>query len=98
VLKNLVCWNISDFQQMSFWTSASSEGQNCALERKLAWCTTGTIIEEILINDAQLWTTPPYGNESAGNCVAMSLTNNETITQLSLAACTESKSYMCQVF
>jgi hypothetical protein len=90
--------NISEFHGMSFWTSASSEGQYCALERKLAWCTTGTIIEENKINDARIWTTPPYGNESAGNCVAMSLTNNESSAQLSLAACTESKSYMCQVF
>jgi hypothetical protein len=83
---------------MSFWTSASSEGQYCALERTLAWCTTGTVVEEILINNTQLWTSPPDGNETAGNCVAMSLNKNETIAQLSLAACTESKSYMCQVF
>ena len=82
---------------MSFWTSASSEGQYCALERTYAWCTTGTIVQGSYINDTQLWAATPDGNASLGNCVALSLNNSKKSAQLSLAACTEAKSYMCQV-
>jgi hypothetical protein len=78
--------------------SASSEGQYCALERTYAWCSTGAIVEGSYINDTQLWAVKPDGSESAGNCVALGLNNNKTSAQLSLAACTDTKSYMCQVF
>jgi hypothetical protein len=92
-------YKISELERMAFWTSASSEGNNCALERTYAWCTTSAIVEEILINDTQLWDAKgdPKGNNSAGNCVTLSLNTNETTNQLSLAACTDAKSYMCQV-
>lgn len=81
----------------ALWTSASSDGQYCALERTFAWCTTGNIVNETYINDTQLWASKPDGSESAGNCVTLSLNKDETSAQLSLAACTESKKYMCQV-
>jgi hypothetical protein len=83
--------------RMSFWTSASSEGHYCALERTYAWCTTGTIVDGSYINDTQIWAAMPDGSASAGNCVALGLNNNKTSAQLSLAACTDTKSYMCQV-
>jgi len=47
--------NISELnRRMSYWTSASSEGQHCALERTYAWCTTGAIFEGSFINDMEL--------------------------------------------
>jgi hypothetical protein len=82
---------------MPLWTAASSEGQFCGLERTFAWCTTGTIVKEIFINDTQLWDSTPKGSASEGNCVAMSLKTDESSAQLSLAACSDSKSFMCQV-
>jgi hypothetical protein len=40
----------------------------------------------------------PTGNESLANCMTLELSKNESSAQLSLAACTEAKPYMCQVF
>jgi hypothetical protein len=88
---------MSEIQRMPLWTAASSEGQYCALDRTFAWCTTGTIVEMLFINDIKLWDATPKGSASDGNCVTMSLTTNESSAQLSLAACSDSKSYMCQV-
>jgi hypothetical protein len=90
-------YNIPELQRIPLWTAASSEGQYCALDRTFAWCTSGTILEEIFINDTQLWDSTPKGSASDGNCVAMSLKTDESSVQLSLAACSDSKSYMCQV-
>lgn len=81
----------------SLWTSASSEGPQCTEQRKFAWCTTGNIIEERYVNDAGIWGEKPISNTSAGSCVSMSLTQNESNAQLSLAACNDTKSYLCQV-
>jgi hypothetical protein len=83
--------------QSSFWTSASSEGEFCASERTFAWCTSGSIFNESSVNDAILWTVIPTGNESTSNCVSLGLSKNEGSAQLSLAACSESKPFMCQV-
>jgi hypothetical protein len=91
-------YNVPDLQRMPLWTAASSEGQYCALDRTFAWCTSGNIVKEIFINDTQLWDSTPKGSASEGNCVAMSLKTDESSAQLSLAACSDSKSYMCQVF
>lgn len=86
-----------ELARIQFWTSASSEGPYCSLERTFSWCTTGVIVDENNINDAQLWSAIPNGSESAGNCITLGLNKGETSAQLSLAACNESKSYMCQV-
>lgn len=86
-----------DLKQKSFWTSASSEGQNCGIERTFAWCTSGAIVDEKYVNDAQLWLNAPNGSETTANCVALGLSSSETSAQLSLAACADSKSFMCQV-
>lgn len=86
-----------DLQRMPFWTSASSEGQNCNLQRTFAWCTTGTDVDKKYVDDTQLWLDVPDGSETAGNCVALGLSKSETSAQLSLAACVEPKSYLCQV-
>jgi hypothetical protein len=91
-------YNIPELQRWPLWTAASSDGQYCAMERTFAWCTTGAILEEIFINDTQQWDATPKGSASDGNCVAMSLKTDESSAQLSLAACSDSKSYMCQVF
>jgi hypothetical protein len=86
-----------EISRMQFWTSASSEGQSCNLNRTFAWCTTGTIFDEKYTDDAQIWMAVPNGSESAGNCVTLGLSKDETSAQLSLAACADSKSYLCQV-
>jgi len=90
---------ILELKRIPLWTSASasSEGPQCDDQQKMAWCTTGTIVEGAYINDTQLWEATPAGSVSAGNCVTLSLNQNETSVQLLLAACTESNSYMCQV-
>jgi len=82
---------------MQYWTSASSEGLYCSLNRKFSWCTTGAIIDEKYINDTQIWTAVPNGSEAAGNCVTLGLNSDETNAQLSLAACADSKPFICQV-
>jgi hypothetical protein len=90
--------NVLELKRIPLWTSASSEGPQCDEQQKMAWCTTGTIVEgRAYINDTQLWEATPAGSVSAGNCVTLSLNQNETSVQLSLAAGTESNSYMCQV-
>jgi hypothetical protein len=81
----------------SLWTSASSEGPQCTEQRKFAWCTSGNIMEEKYVNDAGIWGEKPIGNTSVGSCVSMTLNQNESNAQLSLAACTDSKSFLCQV-
>jgi hypothetical protein len=88
---------ILELKRIPLWTSASSEGPQCDDQQKMAWCTTGTIVEGAYINDTQLWEATPAGSVSAGNCLTLSLNQNETSVQLLLAACTESNSYMCQV-
>jgi hypothetical protein len=45
-----------------------------------------------------LWTAIPTGNETLSNCVTLGLSKNGSSAQLSLAACSESKSLMCQVY
>jgi hypothetical protein len=82
---------------MQFWTSASSEGQYCSLNRKFSWCTTGTIVDEKYINDTQIWSAAPNGSEAAGNCVTLGLNADKTSAQLSLAACADSKPFICLV-
>lgn len=83
--------------ESSFWTSASSDGEFCSAERMFAWCTeNGTVVNEAIINNSDLWASQQSGNDSAGNCVTLGLSKNGT-TQLSLASCSDSKPYMCQV-
>jgi len=81
----------------SLWTSASSEGLFCALERTFAWCSSGRAADEAFVNNTELWTAIPSGNETNANCVTLGLNKNGSSAQLSLAACSESKSFMCQV-
>jgi hypothetical protein len=94
----LIILTMSELLGIPLWTSASSEGQYCALDRTFAWCTTGTVVEQIFLNDTILWDSTPKGSALEGNCVAMSLKTDESSAQLSLATCSDSKSYMCQVF
>jgi hypothetical protein len=89
--------NVIEHMLMPLWTSASSEGKYCAVDRTFAWCTTSTIIEEMSVNDTQLWDGIPQGSDASGNCVTLKLNKNESSAQFSLAACTDSKPYMCQV-
>lgn len=83
--------------QPSFWSSASSEGLFCASERSFTWCTSGNYIDDASVKNPQLWNEAPTGNESLANCVSLGLSKNENSAELSLAACTESKPFMCQV-
>jgi hypothetical protein len=83
--------------ESSFWSSASSEGLFCAAERTFAWCSSGTAVEESFVNNTELWTAIPTGNETLANCVTLGSNKNGSSAQLSLAACSESKSFMCQV-
>lgn len=84
---------VSELQKPPLWTSASSEGQFCGLEMNFSWCT----IKNNVLNNTQLLETTPKGNSSDGNCVTLGLSENMASAQLSLAPCTDSKYYMCQV-
>jgi hypothetical protein len=84
--------------ESSYWTSASSEGLFCASEQTFAWCSSGTVVAETFVNDTALWTEIPTGKETLANCVTLGLDKNESSARLSLAACSESKSLMCQVY
>jgi hypothetical protein len=86
----------------SFWTSASSSssggGLLCGVERTFVWCSTGTVVDETIINDSpQLASnnSDTNGNESRANCVTFGL--NDGRARLSLASCSEAKPFMCQV-
>jgi len=89
--------NFLEFRlQTSFWTSGSSGGLICGAERTFVWCSTGNIADETIITDSQLRNYSGYsGNESTANCVTLGL--NQGRAQLSLAACSEAKPFMCQV-
>jgi hypothetical protein len=89
--------HVLEHMPMPLWTSASSEGKYCALDRTFAWCTTSKIVEEMFVNDTLLWDGIPQGSDTDGNCITLKLNQNKSSAQLSLAACTDSKSYMCQV-
>jgi hypothetical protein len=80
----------SDVIKGSTWTSGSSEGEGCDVERKFAWCPAGTLL------DTRLWTALPDGNATSQRCLQLTL--DAANATLERANCTdEKKPFVCQV-
>lgn len=78
------------------WTSGSSEGDGCDVERKFAWCPGPVLLNDSQTLDASIWAAPPDGNATTQRCLGLSFkASSATLTR---ANCTdEKKPFVCQV-
>jgi hypothetical protein len=86
-----------DTIKSSVWTTGSSEGEACDLQRKFAWCPTGRMLNESQMADARYWVTPPDGSASIKRCLELNY-DASTGARLANADCSaDKKSFICQV-
>jgi hypothetical protein len=79
----------------SAWTSGSSEGTDCDLERKFSWCTSGKLFAPSDVKNSQLWDKVPDGSPSAARCVGLSVLERAVLTQDDCA--NDKKPFICEV-
>ncbi|CAB3388240.1 Hypothetical predicted protein, partial [Cloeon dipterum] len=94
-LEGLECMN--NFEAKTFWTSGSNEDENCNLEQKYAWCSTGFNMSKELIESQKLWLPPKNAIPSATErCLAVSLSTNSTKQGLVHRKCDDALPFICQ--
>jgi len=79
---------------VSFWTSGSSEGEFCDVERTFAWCSSGENLSEAQVNSSELWVNVPDGNPSAERC--LSLDFGRSGVGLTRADCQKKQPFLCE--
>jgi hypothetical protein len=96
--KNSVILSIlTDTIKSSVWTTGSSEGEACDLQRRFAWCPTGRMINESQVADARYWVTPPDGSASTKRCLELSYDASKGASLASAHCSTDKRSFICQV-
>jgi hypothetical protein len=86
-----------DTIKSSVWTSGSSEGEACDLQRKFAWCPTGRLFNESQVADARYWATPPDGSASTKRCLEINYDEAKGAALASADCLIDKKSFVCQV-
>lgn len=78
------------------WTSGSSEGESCDVERTFAWCDTGKLLSNTEIANKEYWTEVPDGKSSAERCIALHFDAKLAKVVLKEADCLGENSFICQ--
>jgi len=86
---------VKDAQELVFWTSGSDEGENCDVNRKYSWCSTGSVFPETDLAQRNNWLDGPGLVSGSGRCLAMAV--NASSAALTHADCSERKPFLCQV-
>jgi len=81
-----------DLQELVVWTSGSSEGENCDVERMYTWCSNSALIPEIDVKTSDSWLDVSAGTK---RCLAMAA--NISAAALTHADCAEKRPFLCQV-
>ncbi|XP_065346603.1 uncharacterized protein LOC135943866 [Cloeon dipterum] len=94
-LKEIECMN--NFEANNFWTSGSNEDNNCNVEKKYAWCSTGINMSENLIETEKLWLPPNNAIPStAERCLAVSISKDSSKQGLVHRKCDDALPFICQ--
>jgi len=82
----------------SVWTSGSSEGESCDLQRKFSWCSSGTQMSDSDVNNTEFWTkgATPNGTDSSERCLSLNL--ESTSFGLIPSDCKVKQPFICQVW
>jgi hypothetical protein len=89
--------SFSDTIQSSVWTSGSSEGESCDVQRRFAWCPSGKMINESQIADVRFWKKPPDGSASTQRCLELTYDAAAGAKLASANCSTDKKPFICQV-
>ncbi|XP_065346605.1 uncharacterized protein LOC135943868 [Cloeon dipterum] len=93
--EGMECMN--NFEAKTFWTSGSNEDENCNLEHKYAWCSTGFNMSKELIESQKLWLPPKNAIPSATErCLAVSISTNSSKQGLVHRKCDDALPFICQ--
>jgi len=84
-----------DVQELVVWSSGSDEGENCDVNRKYSWCSTGSVFPETELAQRNNWLDGPGLVSGSGRCLAMAV--NASAVALTHADCSERKPFLCQV-
>jgi hypothetical protein len=79
------------------WTTGSSEGDACDVQRKFAWCPSGRLMNESQAADARFWAKPPDGTASAQRCLQLNYDAAAGATLATAHCSADKKSFVCQV-
>jgi len=82
-------------QELVVWTSGSNEGENCDVNRKYSWCSTGSVFPEADLAQKDNWLDGPGLVSSSGQCLAIAI--NASAAALTHANCAEKRPFLCQV-
>ncbi|XP_065346598.1 uncharacterized protein LOC135943860 [Cloeon dipterum] len=94
-LEGLECMN--NFEAKTFWTSGSNEDENCNIEKRYAWCSTGFNMSRKLIESEKLWLPPKNAIPSATErCLAVSISTNTSKQGLVHRKCDDALPFICQ--
>ena len=87
-----------DTTMASIWTSGSSEGASCDIDRNFIWCSTGTLIKEADVNNADNWIySIPDGNASDEKCLVLNYDAPNNKTALQRSKCQGNMTFLCKV-
>lgn len=84
----------------SVWTSASSEGDSCDLERTFMWCSTGTLMSETDVLEKENWDPAigiPDGSASNEKCLVLNYNATTKKVALGRSTCQGNRSFLCEV-
>lgn len=88
--------NFADSGLVSVWTTGSSEGTGCDVERTFSWCSSGKLLLTSELSNSLLWEKVPDGSPSAARCLVLSVLNR--VASLTQADCAnDRKPFVCQV-
>ncbi|XP_065346596.1 uncharacterized protein LOC135943858 [Cloeon dipterum] len=94
-IEGLECLN--NFEAKTFWTSGSNEDENCNVEKKYAWCSTGFDMSKEVIESKELWLPPKTTIPSATErCLAVSISTVSSKQGLVHRKCDDALPFICQ--
>ncbi|XP_065345774.1 uncharacterized protein LOC135943246 [Cloeon dipterum] len=94
-LEELVC--LASLTAGVFWTSGSSEGLNCDLEKKYAWCSTGFNASMTLTSSPDFWlSTNATPSSTLDRCLALVNSANSKNQGMEHRNCEDALPYICQ--
>jgi len=87
-----------DTTMASIWTSGSSEGASCDIERNFIWCSTGTLLKETDVINTDNWIySIPDGNASDEKCLVLNYDADTSRAALQRSKCQGNMPFLCKV-
>lgn len=83
----------------SVWTSGSSDGDSCDIERSFIWCSTGSKINDSVLKNANFWANSeiPGYKPMPQKCLALKFPSAVGNVGLAQSDCGELNSLLCLV-